>query len=521
MTSLAQVRSSPNITNGSVAGDLELSCDVCIIGSGAGGAVTASTLAKAGIDVLIVEEGGYYAHSDFTTKEHDVVPKLYQEALLRTTADGAIAILQGKAVGGTTVVNYTTSFRTPEYVVEHWKKRHGVKGFQYADLAPHWDWIEARLGIHKVPEEEMNANNRSLFDACKAMGWQADTLRRNVVACMQSGFCGLGCPVNAKRSMLVTLVPDAIDAGARLVYRARIDKLETSGSSVTKATATFFDADGLKPTGKKLTIKAKRFILSGGAINTPGVLLRSGITLGGLVGERTFLHPVIGSLAEYEQIIDPWKGAPQSAASHHFYDRGEKVGVFFEASPFYPGTMGAGTPGFGPQHQDLIGRIRHVAIHIALVIDGFHEDVIGGKVRLRADGSPVLDYPIPASVWEALKFGQRKLAEAAFAGGAKAVHTLHDPVLSMASKDDCSRVESMPFRNASVPVFTAHQMGGCRMGDDPRTSVVRSEDCRMHEMDNVWVIDGSVFPTSVGVNPQESIYGLARLMATRFTEKHA
>ncbi len=518
MTKLAEVRASANVTNGSAAAsDLELSCDVCVIGSGAGGAVTAATLAAAGVDVLIVEEGGYWTNSDFTMREKDVVSKLYQEAMQRATADGAIAILQGRAVGGTTVVNYTTSFRTPEHVVDHWKKKHGVTGFTHADLGPHWDWIEKRLAIHKVSEEEMNLNNRKLFEGFKAMGWQADTLYRNVAACMQSGFCGLGCPVNAKRSMLVTLIPDAIDAGARLVYRARIDRLETSASSATRAVGTLLDAEGVGSTGKRLTIKAKRFVLSGGAINTPALLLRSGITLGGLVGERTFIHPVIGSSAVYDEIIDPWRGAPQSAASHHFADRGEKVGVFFEAVPFYPMVMASATPGFGAEHVEHLGRARHTAGHVALVIDGFHEDVVGGVVRLRPNGAPVLDYPIPASIWEALRFGQRKLAEAAFASGAKSASTLHDPILEMKSKDDISRIESMPYKPGALPVFTAHLMGGCRMGNEPRTSVVRSDDLRMHDYDNVWVIDGSVFPTSLGVNPQESIYGLARLMATRLS----
>jgi len=183
MTKLAEVRASANVTNGSAAAsDLELSCDVCVIGSGAGGAVTAATLAAAGVDVLIVEEGGYWTNSDFTMREKDVVSKLYQEAMQRATADGAIAILQGRAVGGTTVVNYTTSFRTPEHVVDHWKKKHGVTGFTHADLGPHWDWIEKRLAIHKVSEEEMNLNNRKLFEGFKAMGWQADTLRLRVSA---------------------------------------------------------------------------------------------------------------------------------------------------------------------------------------------------------------------------------------------------------------------------------------------------------------------------------------------------
>jgi len=518
MSKLTVIRSSTNVIGGSdQMSDLDLSCDVCVIGSGAGGAVTAATLAHAGIDVLIVEEGGYYTHQDFTMREKDVLPKLYQEAMQRTTLDAGMAILQGRAVGGTTVVNYTTSFRTPEHVVDHWAKKHAISGFKYADLVPHWEWIEKRLSIHK--QAEMNANNQKLYDGCKKLGWGADTLSRNVASCMQSGFCGLGCPVNAKRSMLVTMIPDAIDAGARLLYRARVDRIETQGDSATTAHITLLDADGLQPTGKRARIKAKRFVLSGGAINSPALLLRSGISLGGLVGERTFVHPVIASVAHYDEPIEAWRGAPQSAASHHFADRREKMGVFFEAIPFYPATIATGTPGFGEQHHARMARLRSAAIHIVLGIDGFQDDIPGGVVRLRASGATVLDYPIPAPVWEGLRFGQKRLAEIGFASGAREVTTLHDPELSIKSPDDISRIESMPYQVGSVPVFTAHLMGGCRMGSDSRTSVVRSEDARMHAYQNLYVIDGSLFPTSVGVNPQESIYGVARLMATRLASK--
>lgn len=513
MTKLAQIRSSPRVMNGGSESDVTLACDVCVIGSGAGGAVTAATLAAAGKDVVIVEEGGYFTNADFTMREKDVVAKLYQEAMQRTTADAGIAIMQGRAVGGTTVVNWTTSFRTPEHVVDHWKKKHAVGGFQHADLVSHWEWIEKRLGIHK--QEEMNANNRTLFEGCKKLGWQVDNLRRNVASCMQSGFCGLGCPVNAKRSMLVTLIPDAIDTGARLLYRARVVKLETSGRSANTAVGVLLGEDGVTPTGKTFRVTAKRFVLSGGAINTPALLLRSGISEGGLVGERTFLHPVIASLQIYDEPIEGWRGAPQSAASHHFADRGDKVGMFLEATPVYPMLVSTVVPGFGEEHRARIGHMKNVAGHLAITIDGFHDDVPGGRVRLRPSGAPLLDYPIPAPLWEAFRFGQKRLAEIAFATGAKSVLTLHDPPLELRSLDDLSRIDSMPYQVGAIPVFTAHQMGGSRMGDDPRTSVVRSEDLRMHAYDNIFVIDGSVFPTSLGVNPQESIYGLARLMATR------
>jgi choline dehydrogenase-like flavoprotein len=520
VTKLAVIRSSPNVTDGSTAGDLDLKCDVCIVGTGAGGAVTAATLAEAGIDVLLVEEGGYYTSNDFTARERDVMPRLYQEGGARTTKDLAITILQGKAVGGTTVVNWTTSFRTPEDVVDHWREKHAVKGFAYADLVPHYDVIEKRLAIAKVPLESLNANNKKLYDGCTALGWHVDTLKRNVYQCLQTGFCGLGCPVNAKRSMLVTMIPDAIDAGAKLVFRARADRFVTSGNTITKLEGTLLDAEGITPTGKKLTVTAKKFVTSCGAINSPGLLLRSGINDNDLVGARTFLHPVIGSAGFYGEEIRPDRGAPQSAASHHFAHRGDEVGFFMETVPFYPSLLGGASPSFGSEHFTFIKKMPYMGIHIALAIDGFHDDVIGGRVTLRPSGMPVLDYPISERLWRMFRFAQKRIAEMQLASGAQDIATLHDPPLHVRSKDDIDHViDAAPYEVGKVMVSTAHQMGGCAMGDDPSKSVVRSEDLRHHRIENLHVIDGSVFPTSLGVNPQESIYGLSRLMATRLAAR--
>jgi choline dehydrogenase-like flavoprotein len=516
VTKLAVVRASPNVIDGSAAqSDLELSADVCVIGSGAGGAVTASVLAAAGVSVLLVEEGGYYTNRDFDMLEAHTIPKLYQESMQRTTADLSIAILQGRAVGGTTVVNWTTSFRTPEDVVDHWAKKHAVGGFKYADLVPHYEAIEARLGIHQVDVQAMNRNNRKLYDGCKAKGWEVGPTRRNVYQCIQSGYCGMGCPINAKRSMLVTLIPDAIDAGAKLLFRARVDKLESAAGEITAARATLLDESGYGVTGKRATIKAKRFVLAGGAINSPAVLLRSGLNENGVVGTRTFLHPVIGSTGLYAEPIEAFVGAPQTAASHAFAHRGDEVGLFLEAAPGYPMLASTALPGHGDAHRKLMESVQRRTVHIAIAIDGFHDDVPGGTVKLRPSGAPLLDYPIPPKIWRAFQFAQKKLAEIGFASGATEVSTLHDPPITMKSEKEIDLIDRARWEPCSVGVFTAHQMGGCRMGDDPQRSVVRSEDLRHHTIKNLWVIDGSVFPTSLGVNPQESIYGLARLMATR------
>lgn len=516
MTTLANVRNSPNVTDGSTqASSLDLKVDVCIVGSGAGGAVAAAKLAQAGLEVLIVEEGGYHTTQDFTMREKDVVAKLYQEGMTRATADAGITILQGRTVGGTTVVNWTTSFRTPEDVVAHWKSKHSVGGFAYADLIPHYDAIEKRLAIAKVDYVTLNQNNKTLYDGCKKLGWDVDTLKRNVFACMQTGMCGLGCPVNAKRSMLVTLIPDAIDAGAKLLFRARADRFETSGGEISRLKGTLLQADGKKPTGQSFTVTAKRFIVSGCAINSPALLLRSNLNDNGRVGLRTFLHPVVGSAGSYDFEIDPFRGAPQSAASHHFAHRGDDVGFFLEAAPWYPSVAAGAVPGFGKAHEDLMNGAAKQALHIAITIDGFHDDVPGGRVTLRPSGAPLLDYPITSKLWDAFRFAQKRLTEVQVASGAKKVATLHDPPVVMTKLDEAA-IDAARWEVGSVPVFTAHQMGGCAMGDDPKTSVVRSEDLRHHSIKNLWVMDGSVFPTSLGVNPQESIYGLVGLMSSRF-----
>ena len=520
MTKLSTVRASRNVIDGSAAaGDLELSADVCVIGSGAGGAVVASVLAEAGVSVILVEEGGYYSTADFDMHEAHTVPKLYQESMQRTTADLAISVLQGRAVGGTTVVNWTTCFRTPEDVVDHWAKKHAVGGFTYADLVPHYEAIEARLSIHKVDETAMNRNNRRLHDGCKAKGFAVETTRRNVHQCLQTGYCGTGCPINAKRSMLVTLVPDAIDAGARLLFRARVDRLELAGGAATTARCTLLDAAGYGVTGKRATVRAKRFVLSGGAINSPAVLLRSGLDQGGLTGTRTFLHPTVGVSGLYDEPIEAFVGAPQTAASHAFAHRGEDVGFFMEAAPGYPVLGATAMPGFGAGHRRLMETLARRTVHIALAIDGFHDGVPGGTVKLRPSGAPLLDYPITPGLWEAFRTAHRRLIEVNLAAGAREVTTLHDPALTFTREDELDRLDGAPWEPCRLGLFTAHQMGGCRMGDDARTSVVRSEDLRHHAVSNLYVIDGSVLPTALGVNPQESIYGLSRLMATRLAAR--
>jgi choline dehydrogenase-like flavoprotein len=494
----------------------DLRADVCVIGSGAGGAVVAWQLARAGHEVLVVEEGGLHTKAEFHMREDEAFPMLYQEAGARATADNGISILQGRAVGGTTVVNYTTSFRTPPRVLDHWWRLHKIAGIGEAELAPHWEAIEQRLNIREWPLDDSNLNNRLLYDGCKALGLEVAPTRRNVRNCFKSGYCGMGCPVDAKQSMLVTYLPDAIQHGATVLSSCRVDRLELTGAAVARAHASVLD--GYREAGARGTITAKRFVLAAGAIGTPAILLRSGLGEAGPVGKRTFLHPVVGVFARWKQRIEPFYGPPQSVASHALADRGERMGFFLEVAPLHPGLAAIGQSGFGRELEERMAQLPYYTGHVALAIDGFHPGEPGGTVRLHGSGAPVLDYPLAPRHWEAMREGLRTLARIDLAAGAERVETGHDPVIVIQSERDLARLDAAPMGIGRIGVFSAHVMGGAAMGPDPKTSVVRCEDLRHHTITNLYVVDGSVFPTSLGVNPQESIYGLAHLMGERIAK---
>ena len=497
----------------------ELDCDVCIVGSGAGGAVAAALLAAAGHQVLVLEEGGHHTRQNaFHMREDEAYPKLYQEAGQRATKDQGIAILQGRTVGGTTVVNWTTCFRTPEHVLEHWRSKHGVSGFSTASLTPHWQAVEERLSIAQIPLEETNPNNRALYDGCKALGLAVETTHRNVKRCMKTGYCSMGCPIDAKQSMLVTYLPDAVGKGATVLARCRVDRLHVEAGAVARAECTAIGADNWTPTGAKLTVRAKKFVLSAGAINTPAILIRSGLG-GGFVGRRTFLHPVVGTAAKFKDPIEPYYGAPQSVASHALADRGDKAGIFLEAAPMHPMLAALALTGFGDQHRRVMADLPNLAAHIALAIDGFGDGGDdGGTVEVLPSGAPRLTYDLPPRIWEALREGLRTLVRVDLAAGAEWVSSGHDPALVFSSERDLAQLDRAPFASGRVAVFSAHVMGGAKMGDDAQQSVVRSADLRHHAIANLHIVDGSVLPTSLGVNPQETIYGLAHQTATAWAQ---
>ena len=500
-----------------------LEADVVIIGTGAGGGTTAEILAQAGFKVLMLEEGPLKTSASFKDmNEGRAYAELYQEATGRATSDGAIAILQGRSVGGTTTINWTSSFRTPPETLKHWSEVHSVKGWSLDESKPWFDNRTERLGIAPWAGAP-NANNAVLKTGCEKLGWEWHVIPRNVKGCWNSGYCGYGCPVNAKQSMLVSTIPEALKAKATLVHHLSVRQLKFSGDKVTGLEAVAMDASCIHANGVAVSVKAKHFVLAGGAINNPALLLRSKAPdPHGRVGKRTFLHPVVLSYAVMPDNIDGWYGAPQSVASDHFQWHGDfdkSPGFKLEVPPINPLLTAALFGRIGGELADGLANMPKFNAMLALVRDGFHEQSQGGQVKIDDAGNPILDYEITAYLFAGFKQALLRMTEAQFAAGAARTTQAHlDGVWATSWAQARPQVEALAYKKFRLAIATAHIMGGCAMGEDAKQSVAHSDGSH-HQLENLSIIDGSLFPTSIGANPQLSIYALAAHNATLLAQR--
>lgn len=500
--------------------DQVLEADIIIIGTGAGGGTSAEILAQAGLRVLMLEEGPLRSTNDFRMDEREAYNDLYQESAGRMTKDGAISILQGRCVGGTTVINWTSSFRTPEPTLNYWQNEFNVTGFSPEDMAPWFDTMEKRLAISKwqVPA---NANNAVLSEGARKLGIDWKVIPRNVYGCWNLGYCGTGCPTNAKQSMLVTTIPEALKNNAQLIYSARAEQLIIENSKVIGVDVSVL-GNNKKPTGKKVLARANNIIMACGAINGPALLKRSHVPdPENRVGKRTFLHPVAFNFARFKHTIDPYYGAPQSIYSDHFQWQSVNgdVGYKLEVPPLHPGLASVLLLGHGARHFDDMQHLPNTHAMIALLRDGFHPDSQGGEVSLADDGSPILDYPLNDYLWDGFKRAFLTMSEIEFAAGATSVRPSHlDAPWYRNWQEAKAGIEKLEFRPNAFTAGCAHVMGGLAMGEDLEKCVVNS-DGKYHYLDNLWVFDGSAFPTSVGANPQLSVYGLACKQANGLLKK--
>jgi choline dehydrogenase-like flavoprotein len=463
-----------------------------------------------------VEEGALRSSTDFKMREADAYPSLYQESAARQTLDKGIKILQGRTVGGSTTVNWTSSFRTPAPTLDYWRDHFGLTGYDSASLAPWFAMMEERLSIGDW-QGAPNENNDLLRRGLEKLGIPSGFIRRNVKGCWNLGYCGMGCPTNAKQSMLVTTIPSALDHGATLVTRARAERFVLRGERADELLCAGLDADGVSPNGRLLRLRAKHFVVAGGAINSPALLLRSNAPdPHDLLGKRSFLHPTLISAGIFPQRVDAYAGAPQTVYSDHFLGTAPidgAIGYKLEAPPLHPVLLSTTLNGFGAGHAEIMRQFPHIQGMLALLRDGFHDESPGGAVRLK-DGAGVLDYPLNDFLWDGARRALLTMAEVQFAAGAASVQPAHETARRYTSWGEAQReIAALPQRLHMTRVASAHVMGGCTMAGDERRGVV-APDGRYRGIANLSVHDGSLFPTSIGANPQLSIYGIAARLAS-------
>lgn len=488
-----------------------LSCDVVVIGSGAGGGITAEVLTQAGLKVLIVEEGPLKTSTDFNQNEAEAYASLYQEAGARQTIDRAISILQGRCVGGSTVVNYTTSFRTPDSTLAYWRDELGLKDITSQSLQDSFAEVEQRLNITPW-DAELNRNNTLLETGIQKLGLTAHRIKRNVKGCWNLGSCGMGCPTNAKQSMLVTTIPGALQGGAILVHNLRAERFEYGQGRVQRLIAQAVEQSG-DPLGSPIVIQAQHYVLAAGGINSPAMLLRSDTPdAPGLIGRRTFLHPVAFSAARFDEKVEAWSGAPQTVYCDDFIGRPDLnpgMGFKIEALPLHPGLASVLFGGVGQALMQRFQGYPNTQMLHGLLRDGFEPESQGGRVHLNLDGSPLLHYPLNDHVKAGFKRAWKAMADIQFASGAKEVLPLHEQAKPYSSPEQADRaIKALSDIPHHLGAGSAHVMGGCPMGVSPEKGVVDQRG-RHWALANLSIHDGSVLPTSVGANPQLSIYGLA------------
>ena len=501
----------------------QITCDVAIVGTGAGAGITAELLTQAGLQVVLIEEGPLKSSSDFHQLESEAYPSLYQESAGRKTSDKAITILQGRCVGGSTTVNWTSSFRTPPGTLRHWQQHFGLADFTEAAMAPWFAQAEQRLNIGPWLTPP-NRNNELLRAGAQRLGIEASGIARNVKGCWNLGSCGMGCPTNAKQSMLVTTIPAALDRGAVLLVQTRAQAFELAADKMDALVCLPASANGTAAAGAAPTrIVARHFVVAGGAINSPALLMRSSVPdPHGLLGARTFLHPVVISSATFADRVEAWDGAPQTLYSDHFLHTQAidgPIGYKLEAPPMHPVIFATTLTGHGQEQADSLKQFPYTHSLLALLRDGFHPESAGGQVTLRSDGSPVLDYPLNDFVMEGARRALLSMAEIQFAAGARTVVPVHEMAAAYTSWAQArDAIRALPMKPLLTRVVSAHVMGGCAMAARERDGVVQPDGTHW-QIANLSVHDGSLFPTSIGANPQLSVYGLANRLATGLAKR--
>jgi choline dehydrogenase-like flavoprotein len=488
-------------------------CDVVIVGSGAGGAVAAAELAAAGLDVIVLEAGGHYDRDSYPADHLEAIAELYRDGGL-TIAEGRppIPVPVAEVIGGTTVINSGTCFRAPEPVLADWRDRFGISwaGEMAADYAE----AERTLRVTQLDPETMGRNGQLAMEGAAAIGASGAPIHRNAGSCNQCSSCPFGCEIDAKRGMHVSYLPRAVAAGARIragveAERVIVEDGRAVGVECALVSGMRKEVRSRGRGRRPFTVRARcAVIAAGGSFGTPELLLRSGLG-GRQVGRNLHIHPACWVGARYDEEVRGWDGVMQS----YYVDQWEHAGILLEAT-FTPLAFGgAWLLGAGESHQRAMldfGHVGSVGVHLC--------DQSSGRVGLGAEGSLRASYKLTKADADRLAFGIARAAEIHFAAGATEVYP-NIARVGVLKPGDLASFEATSFKPAELRLEAFHPMGTARIAAVPAQGVC-AIDGSVNGTENLYVADGSLFPTSVGVNPMMTIIAFSKQIARGLAEKH-
>jgi long-chain-alcohol oxidase len=500
--------------------DTVLECDAVVVGSGAGGGVVAGLLAEAGMDVVVLEKGGNPGSRDFTQVEGDMLSRYYLDGGLIMTQSGSLPILAGSCLGGGTAINYTTSFPLPPATRGEWDRLSGLTLFSSPRFQRSLDRVEMRLDVG-TRWTTPGRRDQLLEAGCRRLGWHVDVIPRNVTACregIECGYCGYGCRHGAKNSTTRTYLAAAARAGARLVPGCDVERILTTEGRASGVEGVVIDGEGAR---HRLTVRAGIVVAACGSINTPALLVRSGI-IHHAIGRGLRLHPATAVAGVFPDRVDPWTGALQTRYSDQLADAGDGYGVKFETAPVHFALPASGFGWEGAlRHREDMARLSHVSI-IGILL----RDRDPGRVVVGRDGRPRVHYELSHHDVANVRRGLRGAAQILAAAGATELFSLHTPPARAVPgrarwleglADDMDR---RGYTKCRMSYITFHQMASCPMGADPGASVV-GETGESPQVPGLFLADASVFPTSSGVNPMITIMAIADHVARGILERRA
>jgi choline dehydrogenase-like flavoprotein len=474
-----------------MSGPRTLTADACVIGAGAGGAVAAAELAEGGMQVVLVEQGREHDTDEFTARPPEMLARLYRDGgQTLTLGNPPIALPLGRGIGGTTLVNSGTCFRTPPSVLERWRRDFGLEGYDEASMRPYFERVEQALSVAEVTPALAGENAAVARRGAEQLGWSHGYLRRNAAGCVGSGVCVFGCPADAKQHTGLTYVPRARAAGATVLTETDVRRIV-----VERGRAQGIEA---ARSGGTIRVNAPVVIVAAGAIHTPALLGRNGLgTASGQLGANLSLHPATAAAARMDHLVDMARGVPQS----FFVDEFASEGIMLEGIAGPPAYVAMSLPLSGDRHAEVMHDYRRLAQFGLMVSDSSR-----GRVHIAA-GHPIIRYDMNHEDLEKFRAGLRRLDQLFTAAGAREVVLPLPPGV---------RPEDARRRDLKLMAF--HPLGTARADARAGRGVVNG-DLELHGAAGVYVADGSAVPSALGVNPQLTIMALATRLAHRLLDR--